>query len=287
MTAYGQSRKLTSSGTLLIELHIVNRKTFDLSSHLPKEYLCCEMEIRKLIQKKIKRGQVTLRLTREMDTKNLKSFLPDPQLLQTLKHSWDEIATNLKLSPNEVNLQFLTEQVSRLSTTDTVLLEKDKEQLLSGLQEALEACEQMKKKEGHHLQEDIESRLDVLSKFSKQLSTLSEKIPEIVREKLHEKIKDLLTEEDEQRFQREVVYYAEKSDITEEITRLNSHINQFQEKLSEKEDSIGRTLDFILQEMHREVNTISSKSTNLELSKIALNMKSEIDKIREQVQNVE
>lgn len=289
MTAYGRAKVETSSGILILEIHSVNRKGFDMYFHVPKEFLCFDMEMRKRVAKQIKRGQVTLRITKEFSANNTRGLLPSIDVLLDLKKSWTDMAAKLDLPSEEINLRFLTEQLQRFPAFDAEAKDpKFLENLLKGVDEALNEVMDMKRKEGTHLTQDILPRLEQIQALVEEIQKQSEKMPDILREKLTQRIKELVDlSEAEERIHKEVILYAEKSDITEEITRLFSHIKQFNEYLNVKQEAIGRTLDFLLQEMHREVNTISSKSADLDISKTALSMKSEIEKIKEQVQNIE
>ena len=189
-----------------------------------------------------------------------------------------------------MNLPFLLEQKQAFAGNESEQKEDMlKEELLSVMKQALASYMQMKEIEGKALASEI---LKYLENFKKLLSEIEKHAPEAsnaYKKKLLNKIAEVkaLENQDEERILREVMIYAEKIDIQEEITRLKSHIQQFGQLFSSKEKSVGRTMDFLLQEMNREVNTMCAKSDMIEISLLAVQMKSELEKIREQAQNIE
>lgn len=289
MTAFGRANIATPNGSFIIEIHSVNRKTLDVAINVPREILFADIEIRKWLTETVKRGRVLVRVTRDAKAQNLESALPDLNMLKKLKQKWEEYAKELGLD-QPISLQFLTEQMQRLSLDEGVLEEASfLAEFKKGFDQALSELGKMKDTEGKALGEDIKLRLKLIAKALIEIEKLAPDASKKYREKILVKIKELsaLTQDDEDKVARETMIYAEKVDITEEVTRLKSHISQFEEYCSSTEKRIGRTLDFLIQEMNREVNTIGSKSQEIEISKNVLNIKSELEKIREQVQNIE
>jgi len=287
MTAYGRAAIETPFGQWVIEIHSINRKMLDISIHLPRELLRFDTEIRKWITEAISRGQITVRVNSSFEGAAQASY----SVLSALKQFWEKIAKDLGYNPKEaVDLAFLTQQMHFLPQE----VSKDQEsQLLSalkqGVQETLKALIQMKEKEGGALEKDVEMRLKLIESTLAKISRRSPEVVERSREKMREKMKEIIPvlSEMEARLAQEVALLAEKLDITEELTRLDSHLQQFFERLKSGEKALGRTLDFLVQEMHREINTIASKSADAGISQEAITVKSELEKIREQIQNIE
>ncbi len=281
MTGYGRAHSIAP---WLVEIHSVNRKTLDVSIYIPREYLRFEIEMRKWIAEVVSRGQVTVRIQVPPDASEQMTVAT----LHALKNFWEKVAKTLGYNPQEeVSLNFLTKQMGNLS--QEIPEDQIREVLRKGVQEALDALQVMKKHEGSALQQDIEQRLHLIEDSLNKISLRGPEIRERSREKIQEKLKELAFEakEAETRLIQELALLAERADITEELTRLHSHINQFLGCFKQEEKSLGRRLDFLAQEMHREINTIASKSADVSITQEVIAVKSEIEKIREQVQNIE
>jgi uncharacterized protein (TIGR00255 family) len=280
MTAYGSAKRVTPSGKWAIEVHSVNRKGLDLNLFLPRELLSFDPEVRKILAQEIQRGLVTLRVNFEPEQ------IQGPLLsLKAIKEKWDKIARELGFrSSDAIDLRFLIERMK-----EEVVIGDGKEfkvDLFTSISEALKKFIEMREKEGSALRKDFILRLKTIRT---QLKKIEKKAP-LLQEKYQKKLKARITEVaslDKDRLLREVMIYAERVDVTEEITRLYSHMTQFEDLLRAKEKSVGRTLDFLTQEMGREINTLTAKAGDSEISKLAIGIKSEIEKIREQVQNIE
>jgi len=291
MTAYSRASVNSPLGRFVIEIHSVNRKMLDMSIYLPKDLLWFDIEARKALAKVLERGQVTLRLNVQSEGAGGKHFSNAAAQLKNLKEGWEKISSELGFDPKkEIDLPFL---VTQLQTAPTSLSKEDEEAIKASLNQvvetALQDLMQMKETEGKALSLDIQKRLKIIEENVAAVELLKEKPLTHFRQKLLERLKDLgsLSAEAEERIAREVVLLAEKMDVTEELVRLRAHIEQFRHHLASKERSIGRTLDFLTQEMHREINTLGSKSSDSEISLIVVQCKAELDKIREQVQNIE
>ena len=273
MTAYGSA----NLDGYLIEVHSVNRKGLDLNLYLPCELQLFDIDLRKILKEKIVRGSVTLRISRQKRA-SLDCELPSKQALESIsKHFLDA-----GFSSDEITLPFLCDRYKEVSVEGESL---DKDVILKGLKQALEALGEMKKAEGFALSKDILSRLQTLQKGVDKVEKKAASAPEFLREKLENRLKTLKVAQED--IAKEVVLFAEKCDVSEEIVRLRSHIEQFENCMKSKEVAIGRTLDFILVEMNRELNTIAAKSILHEMSDLVPLLKSECEKIREQVQNIE
>lgn len=287
MTAYGRARM----GNLVVEIHSINRKMLDLSLYLPKDLLCLDMDVRKRLSKSLERGQVTLRVTLQGEEGSTQMFSQTLSQLKILKKEWETLSQELGYDPKEeVDLSFLVRQ---MQTIPWVATKEDEESVGEALNEAVDTAlrdlMKMKEVEGKALSSDIQSRLSLIDETLKAVE-LKKETPLIhFKKKITERLKEvgLIPAEVDERVAREVALLADKMDITEELVRLQTHIQQFREYLLTEERSIGRKLDFLTQEMHREINTLGSKSCDSEISLCVVKMKSELDKIREQVQNVE
>lgn len=291
MTAYGRSSKTTPSGRWNVEIHSVNRKFLDISIQLPRDFLVFDIELRKAVSAEIQRGQVTVKVALVQDGISPEIVKRQVDQLKLVKQLYSEIAKELGLDPESVlSLPFLLEQKQSFAGNESEQKEdKLKEDLLLVMKEALLVYIHMKEVEGKALATEI---LKYLENFKKLLAEIEKNAPDAsnaYKKRLFDKIAEVkaLDTHDEEKILREVMIYAEKVDIEEEITRLKSHIQQFEQLFSSKEKSVGRTMDFLLQEMNREVNTMCAKSDMIDISMHAVKMKSELEKIREQAQNIE
>lgn len=274
---------MTSLGRLVVELHSVNKRVLDINVLLPRNYLLFDLPLREWVREKNSRGQVTVRVHLEFEDGVGAPLEKTTQDLKQLKEHWDTIAANLGYdSGKEVTLSFLLKQAPAGSKES--LEERD---LKEAFTNASIAFTKMKEQEGIALVADIEQRLQELHGLLSQIESLAPEAAKRYVARLKEKIDEVATPELEDRLYREMVLYADKIDITEEIVRLKSHFTQFEKYLKSQERSIGRTLDFLCQETFREINTIASKSQESEIATLAVGMKSELDKIKEQVQNIE
>lgn len=289
MTGFGRGEVTFPLGKLVLEVTAINRKYLDLSVQLPKEMVSFEPELRNLVQKKIHRGQLILRYTFYPKSSAL-SLLPDPDLLKDLKSEWEKRAKLLGYKKESVDLHFLSMQLQRNSNSVEWAEAKSFEKPLTQVSEkAIDALIEMKVKEGKVLGQDILKRLQTLEKF---LSLIEKRTPvatERLKEKLTQRIEELVPtlSDNEERVIREVMIYAEKMDITEEIVRFRSHLKQFFSLLKKPEETAGRKMDFLIQELMREINTMGAKASDAEITSSVVNVKTELEKVREQIQNIE
>jgi uncharacterized protein (TIGR00255 family) len=282
MTAYGRAGRQTPHGKWLVEIHSLNRKMLDCQIYLPREFLSFDLDVRSTLAKQLQRGQVTARITFEEEGR------VEHQLtqLRPLKAAWDKVASDLGLGP--VDLKFLVQQ-SQQSEVVAPNLDELRKALEEAVMEALLALCLMKEREGKALDSDVRMRLKAMEALLAKVETLAASATSSYSKKLVQRIKELQApvQEIDERLLREIAQLADKVDVTEEITRLKSHFGQFDVVMGSEEKSVGRTLDFLVQEMNREINTIASKSAESELTHLTVAMKSELEKIREQVQNIE
>lgn len=261
-----------------------------MNVHLPKELLRFDIEIRNWVSSAFARGQITVRVHLDQDEALTQQFMLQSATLKELQSGWEKIAAQLGYPKESVSFEFLAAQLATVHGKDPVENEQEILGILKELfHQAAESASQMKEREGLALAKDILQRLNQIEAHVHQIRSLSTDCVQRYREKLTERILEVCTSgpECDERILREVAIYAEKVDITEELTRLSSHISQFRLLLDSQEKSIGRTLDFLTQEINREINTIASKAAESEVSRLTIFVKSELEKIREQIQNIE
>lgn len=288
MTAFGRATLENSFGKFIVEIHSVNRKHLEITTHLPRELLRYDSEIKKWISKEIARGQVGVRVQATFENESPLNITPNLPLARQLKKGWEALAKDFDV---EIDGKFALKMIARepeLFLYDEILGED-----VTGLKDVVEAALKsllvMKTKEGALLQADVEERLQ---KLKNSLEKIKEKAPFVadkLRQRLQLKLEEVLkgSLDNEERLLREVALFAEKVDISEEIVRFTSHLEQFQELVSGGKEGLGKTLDFLIQELLREANTMGSKANEAAITTQVIDIKSELEKIREQIQNVE
>lgn len=288
MTGYGRAQEIIEGRDITVEIKSVNHRFFEFSARVPRAYGYLEEKLKNFINAKISRGKVDL-------------------YVQIINLEGTNAAVEINTELAASYLKALRSTAQRLGLTDNVQItdlsrfsdifavrkteeDEDKiwESVLAVALKSVEKFMEMRQNEGENLKKDVCSRLDALENLIK---IVEEKSPETVsayREKLSEKMRQVLENEqvEEQRILLEAAVFAEKTAVDEETVRLKSHIAQFRSFLTQSEP-MGRKLDFLVQELNRESNTIGSKCQNLEISHIVVDIKSEIEKIREQIQNIE
>lgn len=279
---------MTSLGKWLVEIHSVNKKALDFNVFMPKDLMQFDLEVRKWASAAVKRGQVTVKIFLYPDEAafDMKGQMP---YLRSMKEEMEKACLVLGCSKEEISFPFLYEQLKTVSLGSFKEEALVREDLRSGVEEALLGFMKMKEVEGSALAEAFQKHISILKQLLAQIESKLVGSEDRAKKKILDKLKDFkeITEADQERVLREVFFYAEKADVAEEITRMHSHIEQFLQLIVSEESCVGRTMDFLIQEMGREVNTLSSKADDLDVSYAALKMKGEIEKIREQAQNVE
>ena len=287
MTGFGQAERSFEDMDVAVEVKTVNGRYFDLSVRLPKELASLELALRKEVQAHLRRGRVevyvNLRLKSSHQYEVNEALVRNYLSLAEKMGSWG-IGGALDLS---TLFQLAGVMIPRqLDSSSEPILKS----ILEVLREALDQVVVVRNSEGAVLKADIENRIQSLEKFVVQVAAGTDQIREYHRAKLVRRLNgmDAAAAMDENRLTQEIFLYAERSDISEEIIRLRSHLDRFRQYLAESDrEASGRSLNFLCQEMNREMNTILSKSPLVEISAVALEGRSEIEKIREQVQNVE
>ena len=287
MTGYGRAKLSKDDREYQIEIKSVNHRYLDISVRIPKQLSYLEETMKKEIAKKVKRGKFDVFVTFEnnslegkeikINTELAKAYIDELKKLAEKENILSDIqVTEISKYPDVLNIQ---------SSQDD---EKITKEVLETITIATDNLVQMRETEGNKISEDLLKRLNTINKKVEEIAKLSTGLIEEYVVKLEERIKEILKNQeiDKTRLAQEVVIYADKCSIEEEVTRLNSHISQFKNLLNSNE-AIGKKLDFIIQEMNRETNTIGSKANNLEITNGVIDIKTEIENIREQVQNIE
>ena len=289
MTGYGKATVARDNRELTIELKSVNHRFLDVSTKIPRAFIEYEDVIRSGLAKGLSRGHVDVFLNYTLVGDTDKTVTVDLSLAK----GYVESAKALQAAFPELHFDY---NVNALMRSNEVLTlrqtEEDgnviREMLTEAVAKAVEALNAMREVEGNALRRDVFGKIDRLEKLLTQVKEYAPMVAEQYREKLRARVAEALgsVELDESKLVNEVCFFVDKSCIDEEITRLTSHIARAREILS-TDEPVGRKLDFLVQEFNRETNTICSKSSYLDLTNVALEMKNEIEKIREQIQNLE
>jgi len=289
MTAYGRAEYQQGNNSFVAEIRSLNNRYRDIMLRIPKSFQTLEKDLKSIISSKIKRGRLEVSIQIENGGEDIHYNL---ELNVPLVKSYLKIF-------NQLGQEFGLDQEVKLDSfcqmKDVILLKPEEvevDKLRPGFQEvlrlALDSLEVMRANEGQAIAADFQERLDLLEHYvgevARRAPDLVEQYRKRLKDNLDRNLKDVTV--DESRLAQEVAFLAERSDITEEVVRLRSHLAQFREYL-DLEDVLGRRLEFLIQEMNREVNTLSTKSSDFLISKVAVEMKAELEKLREQVQNVE
>jgi uncharacterized protein (TIGR00255 family) len=291
MTAYGKSCLSTPTGTFSVEIHSVNRRHLDLHCHLPTGCACFESKIRNLISNVIQRGNVQYRLRIVPSEESCAQIQVNRPLLKALKQEWQEIASVLGYSPSvPLPVELIAERPDLFLQNDISINDADLwESIQQVTSAALEQLISDKEREGQILAQAITSIHGHLVDLLAQLQGLLPQAIANYKQRLHEKLHAELPESllQDERLLREVCIFAEKADVAEEVARFQAHLDQLAHLLIPGNGGAGKPLEFLLQEMVREINTLGAKSSDINVIQLTLLMKGEIEKIREQVQNIE
>ena len=287
MTAYAKGEKIWESLTFTLEIRTLNHRYRDIVLKVPQRLFLLEERIKRLISTYIQRGRVDCIVKMSGNTNELNTIAINWEAARAYKRLLELLKAGLSLKGEITIDMFLG--VKDIFTTDEK--ENDIELLWPPLEEALrevlEKINEMRKKEGENLKEDLEKRLKYVNELVEAIENQAPKVIEHYRQRLKQRIKEFIKQEvDENRLLQEVVFLAERSDITEEIVRFKSHLKQFANLLN-TDEPIGRKLDFLLQEMHREINTLGVKANDTFISQQVVEIKTELEKMRQQVQNIE
>ncbi|MCQ2567575.1 MAG: YicC family protein [Mogibacterium sp.] len=293
MTGYGKGEYRDDSKTITVEIKAVNHRYCDIFVKMPRRYSFAEESIKAAVKAGLSRGKIEVSVSVDNFGQSDSDIRLDRDLASKYYNALKELKESFDLGgeQSEISLGLLARMPDVIKG---VAAEDDEEALLACFLEAtnkaVENISKMRETEGAKLVADIAMRADIISDIR---SRIEERAPELEKEyaaKFRTRITDLLdgvAEVPEERIALEAAIFADKANITEELVRLESHVSQLREFLTGKEGSIGKKIDFLIQEMNREANTIGSKSNDKEITSMMLQLKAEIEKIREQVQNIE
>ncbi|MBL0388819.1 YicC family protein [Tumebacillus sp. ITR2] len=288
MTGYGRAEVLQDGYRILVEIKAVNHRYAEVVVRLPREYLQFEDGMKKAVSERISRGRLDVFLTVERTGPLGRAVTVDLELAMQLKRAADELAAHLGLSET-LQLEQILKQPGVLSVAEAV--ENPEELgnlLLACTAQAADNLVEMREREGQRLYHDFVARLEKLRGFTSRIEERSPVVVAEYRERLEKRLRDLLDGQgvEEGRLLTEVAVFADRASIAEELVRLTSHFEQFLH-IAEAPEPVGRKLDFLVQEMNREVNTIGSKANDLGIAQLVVEAKSLLEQIREQVQNIE
>jgi uncharacterized protein (TIGR00255 family) len=289
MTAYGRGEVQQGDVVLIAEIRSVNNRFRDIILRIPKNYQIFDNDLRAIISSRIRRGRVEVSIQMEdngvADPYDLELNVP---LVNSYFKIFEQLREQFGLD-KEIRLESLCQMKDViLYKPEPVDIDKMRPYFQEVVTLALDSLDLMRTKEGESIEADLSKRLDMLEGYVNEVEERAPHLVEEYRKRLQDNIAQMLNDltVDESRLAQEVAFFAEKSDITEEMVRLRSHLKQFREYLL-IDEALGRRLDFLIQEMNREVNTLGSKASESHISRVVVEMKAELEKLREQIQNVE
>ena len=287
MTGYGKSNLSINSREYQVEIKTVNHKYIDTNIRIPRTISYLEEDIRKLITSKLKRGKVDISITFENYSEDGNDIRINTELAKMYIENLRKLAEEENLASN-IEVTEITKLPDVLTIKSNLDEKQIKEELLQVVNDAINQLIDMRKNEGKRISEDILAKISQIEEKKEEIFALSTGLIDEYVVKLEARIKEILrTEEiDKSRLMQEVVIYADKCSVEEEITRLNSHIGQLRNLINSDEPA-GKKMDFLIQEMNRETNTIGSKANNLEITNRVVDIKTILEDIREQIQNIE
>ncbi len=288
MTGYGRAKLQKESREYIVEIKSVNHKYLDMNIKFPRNLFCMEDRVRKSISNKISRGKIDVFITYINNGIEGKNILINKDIARLYIKELEELANE-----NNIASGLRATEISKLPEVLNIVIDEDDEDkiwsdLNECLEEALSNFVNMRETEGERIKLDLEERLNEINENVAKIIQNSTGLIEEYVVKLRNRIKEMLDTDivDETRLAQEIVIYSDKISIEEEITRIKSHIEQFRTLLDEK-DPIGKKADFIIQEMNRETNTMGSKSGSIDIINLVIKIKTQIEDIREQIQNIE
>lgn len=281
MTGFGRATKQLSTKKISVEIKSLNSKQLDLNVRVPSYYRSKELDLRNLLAKNLLRGKIELSIFVEItgDDSPYKVNIPIVKsYMKDLKSIYGEAAEQDYLSMAVKLPDAVKNEREELSEDEWL-------EVFEVVKEALKEIISYRSAEGESLNEELSLRINNIAGFLSEVPKHEEGRTESIKERIRKSLEDLKVEVDVNRFEQEMIYYIEKLDISEEKQRLNHHLSYFKEEL-DKKDSSGKKLGFISQEIGREINTLGSKSNNSEMQRLVVQMKDELEKIKEQVLNV-
>ena len=288
MTGFGKAEATFKQGRFTVELSSVNSRYLEMSIRLPRGMGILESRVKELLSKSTSRGKLNVWVGFDESDSAPGRFLINEAAFKAYHKQLSEIVKKLRIKQDITLSDMMLLPDIAADTKESIDLELYWEPLQKAMKNAIKQFASMREKEGGVMKADMANRLKVTEKSLKEVVSLTGNALAKRREKLESRINELLTtaQKDSIRIEEEIAIIAERMDISEECTRLESHVKQFRGSLSAREP-VGKKLNFILQEMNREANTIASKASDFDISSAVISIKEEIEKIREMVQNVE
>lgn len=290
MTGFGRSEYSDGKRNIIVEIRSVNHRYIDISVKMPRRYSFAEEAIKAAVKKTVGRGKVDVSIVVENLTEDDVTVKLNPMVAKQYLDNLQGLKDNFDLE-GEITLQFLATLPDVMKAVPDI---ENEEAICKAIEvpvlEASKGLDSMRIKEGGKLSEDLLMRGELIRTIVKKIEVRSPEVTTLYKEKLQERMKELLEGHmtiPEDRILLEAAIFADKCSITEELVRLDSHMIQLKDIVSKSNQPTGKKLDFLVQEMNREANTIGSKANDLEITSLMLEVKSEIEKIREQVQNIE
>ena len=288
MTGFGRGEGETTLGKVFVETRSVNHRYCDINIKLPKRLTPFENRIKEVIRTQVSRGRIDILLKLDSLGEENVRLSVDLHLAEQYYQALRSLKESLRLR-DKITLELVAGAKDVITAKEELGdLEPFWQEVLPILKRSFQDLDDMKRSEGETLAKDLHQRLERIIEQLEEIKHLFPPRLEAYRNRLHERVRSLLggIDVDPSRFQQEVALLAERTDITEEIVRAESHLSQFL-TLMKAEEPVGRKMDFLLQEIHREVNTVSAKANDAEISQRVVEIKAELEKIREQVQNIE
>ena len=289
MTGYGRGAVRHDRLALTVEARSVNHRYLDIAWHYPRIYTPLETRMKQLVMRHFARGRIDIRISQAENGHGARTVTPDIALAQQYYEALRELQYRLG-APGSVDMRLLMglPEVLKVSESASVDAENDWPFIANGLSEALEALKAMRLQEGAFLRQDLGVRMEAVAH---QVTQIRGRLPQVVKDyqqRLEQRVKEWFRgiDMDAARLAQEAVVLAERGDITEELTRLKAHLQAMQRLLASN-DAVGRKVDFLVQEMRREVETIGAKANDLTISHCVVDIKSELERCREQIQNIE
>lgn len=288
MTGFGKAAARNDQMVVTVEIKTVNHRYCDVTVKCPRSFIAFENEIKKRIGEGLGRGKVDVYVNLDLVGSAALSASLNRPLVEAYLSAISQLKSDYPVA-GEISLDWLASQKDLIRIEESAISQEEIGQVtLEAVDGALEGLNQMRLAEGQALVADFSLRLKNLSQLINQVETLAAEVPKEWRQKLESRLQKLAAdvEFDPQRLAQELAIVADRCDVSEELTRFRSHLQQF-ELLFQSEEPVGRKMDFLVQELNREANTTGSKSNHADLTRLVVDIKAELEKIREQVQNVE
>ena len=288
MTGFGAGERESDSYRVHVEIRAVNQRFLEVGFRMPRSMFQFEEAMRGCIKKKVARGKLDVSVALEDRREQAATIKVNSSLALSYQKALNELSDLLHFARAD-NVASFAAYPDVLSVEENRSMEGLDEVLIPAIEDALQGLNEMRRREGENLERDFLKRLEILEQLTDKVEALGPEIVAEYRKRIEKTVKELLSSDniDESRIIQETAIYADKVNFTEETVRLRSHFGQFRSILGTEGEPVGRKLDFLIQEMNREANTIGSKANQAEAARIVVEIKSEIEKLREQVQNIE